>query len=335
MNETPFWRRLLGPLALLYGLGMNVRTRLYSEGVLPRRRLNGVVISIGNLTVGGTGKTPFAIWLAQRLRADGKRVGILTRGYRPAAGMSDEVAVLRSHLGDTFPIGIGADRYATGTELQKQGVTWFVLDDGFQLLRLARDVDIVLVDATEPLGRWRRLLPTGRLREPFSALRRADFVVITRAREAPTVAAVVAQSTSAPFFYAQTVLEGLHEIASGHAVKESEWRTRKWFAFSAIGNPGAFLVDLTRWGFDVVDHVSFRDHHPYTPRDLADLTLRARRAGAEALVCTEKDAVKVQQFRAGELPVYSCAISMVVAEEEKFWNALLDLARRRRGDAAG
>src|SRR5579871_528519 len=172
---------------------MGLRTRLYAAGLLHSRRLPGTVISVGNLTVGGTGKTPMVLWIAERLLVEGKQVGILTRGYgsrknsqeitasnsSPQTSTSDEVRLLDNRLGGRARFGIGADRFARGSELTARGVDWFVLDDGFQHLSLARDVNIVLIDAANPFGGG-LLLPAGRLREPRTALARAEIIVITR-----------------------------------------------------------------------------------------------------------------------------------------------------------
>ncbi len=135
---------------------------------------------MGNLTVGGTGKTPMVLWIAERLAAEGKKAAILTRGYRgtddansPGVPQSDEVALLRERLSGKVQIGVGADRFKNGEVLARHGVDWFVLDDGFQHLKLSRDADVVLVDATDPFGGG-MTLPAGRLREPVSALRRAE-----------------------------------------------------------------------------------------------------------------------------------------------------------------
>jgi len=177
-----FIESVLWPLTLPYGAGVHLRARAYRKGILRQRRLGGMVISVGNLTTGGTGKTPMVIWIAQRLLVEGKSTGILTRGYRgegnASALTSDEVRLMQARLGDRVAFGVGADRFAGGSELAKRGVESFVLDDGFQHLQLARDADIVLIDAMNPFGGG-HLLPAGRLREPPSALSRADIVVIT------------------------------------------------------------------------------------------------------------------------------------------------------------
>src|SRR5882672_2580427 len=165
--------------------------------------------------VGGTGKTPVVLAIAERLAQEGKHAAILTRGYRGTANasasgipQSDEVALLRERLAGKVQLGVGADRYKNGMVLAKHGIDWFVLDDGFQHLKLSRDVDVVLVDATDPFGGG-LVLPAGRLREPLSALRRADIVIITRSVQAssPAVESIIRRHTSSPIFYASTRLE--------------------------------------------------------------------------------------------------------------------------------
>src|ERR1700722_20183330 len=216
---------LLWPLSLVYGAIARIRALGYRKKILRQRRLDGVVISIGNLTVGGTGKTPMVLWIAERLLAEGKSVAILTRGYRgknvgaapsnleTSAGSeipstSDEVQLLRSRLGDRVLFGVGPDRYKNGAALAGRGAKWFILDDGFQHLQLARDVNIVLIDASKPFGGG-HLLPAGRLREPRSALQRADLIVITRSSRAPAIESVVHHYSNAPIFYAHTKLDSV------------------------------------------------------------------------------------------------------------------------------
>jgi tetraacyldisaccharide 4'-kinase len=341
MTLHPFWRAVLWPFSMLFAGVVLVRAALYRAGVLPRRRLRGIVISVGNLTAGGTGKSPMVIWLAQRIAASGGRVGVLTRGYRsvtlPAAEgsaaperTSDEVVVLRSHLGDQVPVGIGKDRYREGCRLEEQGVEWFVLDDGFQHLGLARDVDLVLIDASAPFaGGW--LLPAGRLREPRSALARADLVVITRAEAAPALETLLRRSTSAPIFYAQTELVELLRVHPGPVGRASEnERARRLFAFCAIGNPGAFFRDLRRWGIHVAGEASFPDHHLYSQRNANDLEEYARQVGARGLVCTEKDILNFRDLNFHDCPVYVCRIAMRPADPEGFWQAIVATVERKR-----
>ncbi|MBI1738032.1 MAG: tetraacyldisaccharide 4'-kinase, partial [Acidobacteria bacterium] len=267
MNLHPSLRALLWPFALFFEGIVRVRALCYRVGICRQKRLKGVVLSVGNLTVGGTGKTPMVQWIAQRLFDSGKRVGILSRGYRgsvradsgplqktgdaPQLRLSDEVWLLGERLGEKARIGVGSDRYAHGVALEGMGIECFVLDDGFQHLQLARDVDVVLIDATNPFGGG-RLLPAGRLREPLSALARADVIVITRSEHAPAVEATVQRHSQAPIFYAQTQLDEVR-VAENTSVPGApdQWLGRKVFAFCAIGNPAAFFEDVRHWGMEL------------------------------------------------------------------------------------
>src|SRR5690349_14938210 len=183
MNLHPFLRALLWPLSLLYCAVVRARVWIYQKAWLKQKRLKGTVISVGNLTVGGTGKTPMVIWLAEKFLAEGKRVAILSRGYRGSNGTSDEVELMKFRLQGRVAFGVGKDRFAEGQRLEsQQPIDIFLLDDGFQHLQLARDLDILLVDASRPMH-GERLLPAGRLREPLSAMSRANLVVFTRTEE--------------------------------------------------------------------------------------------------------------------------------------------------------
>ncbi|HEX2713600.1 MAG TPA: tetraacyldisaccharide 4'-kinase, partial [Candidatus Acidoferrales bacterium] len=287
--------------------------------------------------VGGTGKTPMVMWIVERLLADGERVGILTRGYRgrqdeQGRSLTDEVAVVRARLGPKAQYGIGANRYEKGLMLARHGVGWFVLDDGFQHLQLARDVDIVLIDATDPFGGG-HLLPAGRLREPRTALARADIVVITRSEHAPAVEAVVRRHTRALIFYAQTEFQGVFAVHQDiPALESSDARGKRFFAFCGIGNPAAFFEDLLRWGIGVVGRVAYRDHHRYSSRDAEELTARAQSAGAEAVICTEKDIYNLVGIEFKPLPVFFCRIALRLSSAEEFWRAVTQtIARSKRG----
>jgi tetraacyldisaccharide 4'-kinase len=333
-----FVQSLIWPLSVLYATAGRFRAWSFRAGLRRTKRLNGTMISVGNLTVGGTGKTPMVCWLAARAVAEGMQVGILTRGYHGTAGSSDEIEVLRNRLGNAVRIGVGADRYAKGKELESVGTNWFILDDGFQHLQLFRDVDIVLIDAANPFGGG-HLLPAGRLREPLSALHRADLVVIMRSSHAPAVETVVRRFTAVPVFYAQTKLEGI--FSGGQSKKKSEGveeitsgLDRKYFAFCGIGNPKAFFADLERWKTRIVGTAVFRDHHRFTQQDMETIERRARAAGGEALLCTEKDIANLKDVRASELPLFYCRISLDINEAEQFWKTVNEQAGSRREQVA-
>jgi tetraacyldisaccharide 4'-kinase len=205
--------------------------------------------------------------------------------------------------------------------LAKDGAEWFILDDGFQHLALERDADILLLDATDPFGGG--ILPSGRLREPRSALARADVVVITRSSHAPALEAMVRRFTNAPVFSAQMRLEAVLRAPSmKEALSESERQHYKFFAFCGIGNPRAFFDDLRIWGFSVAGARSFADHHRYSGTEIRDLEKAAAAVGANAFICTEKDVFNLPPSSAAALPIYACRISMSFNDEDAFWMAV-------------
>jgi tetraacyldisaccharide 4'-kinase len=344
-------RVLAWPISLAWSAAARMRAAAYRRRLLGPKHLSGVVISVGNITAGGTGKTPMVIWIAERLRAEGHRVGILTRGYRAkkisapddagAAGtpQSDEVAIMSQRLGHHVSIGVGANRYESGLTLARHGVTWFVLDDGFQHMQLARDADIVMLDSTDPFG-GNRLLPSGLLREPKSALRRADIVVISRTTHAPAIETIVKHCTEAPVFYATTELLGVTRVSDATfidalSVPTNPDSAQKYFAFCGIGNPQAFFEDLSRWGFNLTGHAEFPDHHRYSRNDASRIESQARVSGASALICTEKDLFNLRDVTIDSLPVYSVRIQLKLNDPDGFWRAIqTTIARHQKAAAA-
>src|SRR5271163_4339357 len=346
---------LLWPFSLPYGAVAHLRARAYRKGILKQQHLDGTVISVGNLTTGGTGKTPMVLWIGERLLAEGKKVGILTRGYRgekiaaaaesnsaaaaatttsALTSTSDEVRLLQSRLGNRVQFGVGANRCNQGKELAKRGVNWFVLDDGFQHLQLARDVDIVLIDATNPFSGG-RLLPAGHLREPRSALARADIIVITRSTHAPAIESAIRRDSAAPIFYARPKLDGIPNFNADNpsdatAPAVAPEALPKLFAFCGIGNPAAFLADLRTWGLDIVGHKFFPDHHRYTAKDAQEILQQASATAASALICTEKDLYNLHKMNVHKLPLFYCSISMQIDNPNDFWRTVLSAAASRR-----
>jgi tetraacyldisaccharide 4'-kinase len=321
-------RIALYPLSRVYGRYVSFRKSLYATGWLKRKRLKAKVISVGNLTVGGTGKTPMVLWLAEKFLAEGKRVGILTRGYRGSGGTSDEVQLLRHHLGDRVVFGVGPNRFAAGCRLEQQKpVDVFILDDGFQHLQLARDLDILMLDGSRKLqNEW--LLPAGLLREPIAACRRADILVVSRKFERPPVEARDAHRFS--IFYAQTRLLGFRRFGSGDApLYLSEIGPGPFFAFCGIGNPEAFFTDLDRWHVPVAQRQSFSDHHRYSRAEMERLRRRAENCSATALVTTEKDA---QNLPASvPMPVWIAIIDFVFSAESELVAAIDRILQTGRG----
>ena len=341
MKWSSGWLRLLWPLSALYSVIARAKAWCYARGIFRERKLPGTVLSVGNLTVGGTGKTPMVLAIAERLAEEGKHTAILTRGYRGTTDggrngvpQSDEIALLRERLAGKVQLGVGADRFKSGMVLARHGIDWFVLDDGFQHLKLSRDADVVLVDATDPFGGC-MLLPAGRLREPLAALRRAHIVVITRSVQAPSPAieAIIRRHTSSPIFYASTRLESVLRVPRlDVALPPQDWQKARFLAFCGIGNPAAFFEDSRNWGLQVVQQRSFADHHVYTAREAAELEQAATSCGADALLCTEKDVWNLRNAQFTTLPAYCCRISFDLPES--FWSAVTDAGRRGKAGEA-
>ena len=254
------------------------------------------MISVGNLTTGGTGKTPMVLWIAERLLAEGKtrrhsHARISRRNNHDTRRKAETATVILPPLPPVTKCTCCSRASAiasvsasapiashSGAELAKLGVNWFVLDDGFQHLQLARDVDIVLIDATNPFGGG-RLLPAGRLREPRSALARADIIVITRSNHAPAIESAIRRDTAAPIFYARPKLDSIHSITDGQlAGAVAPDALPKLFAFCGIGNPAAFLNDLRTWGLNIVGQKFFPDHHRYNDHDDQEILQLANEA---------------------------------------------------------
>jgi len=312
-------------LGRLYGVGSRVRAAAYQSGWLRRRRLPRPVISIGNLTVGGTSKTPLVRWTVDRLTHQGFRPAILIRGYRRERGpdailippkdgrvpepreVGDEAAWLARML-PQVPIGISADRFRTGEMIaENYPVDVFVLDDGFQHWPLARDLDVVALDAMRGISD-NDILPAGLQREPMSALARADVVVITRAELADAGRLgefrnlVRSVSPEVALIEGRNRLECLRDLVSGTDVPADTYVGQPVHGFCGIGNPDAFFRDLRLWGFDVVRESIFPDHHVY--RDI-NFT---RGGGVAAFITTEKDAMNLAgvNLSAAGAPVLAC-----------------------------
>ena len=326
-------RIVLYPLSLLYGVAVRVRSALYERGWLKPKRLKGTVISVGNLTVGGTGKTPMVLWLAEKFLAEGKRVAILSRGYRGSSGSSDEIELLRHRLGNGVVFGVGRNRFAEGRALEaKTPVDVFLVDDGFQHLQLVRDLNILMLDGSVKLQE-ERLLPAGPLREPISACRRANILVVTRKTERPEIAAQDSHTFS--IFYAQTCLHGFR-VAGGRDIPNylGELGPGPFFAFCGIGNSDAFWNDLARWHVPVAGKKRFRDHHRYTPREIRELEKEAEQVGAVAFLTTEKDEQNLTGTQLFKRPVYVAVIDFVLSSESEFLATVDRLLAARQGAAA-
>jgi len=335
MNGSPLLRKLLWPISLLYGAVVRARVWLYANGWLKQKRLKGTVISVGNLTVGGTGKTPMVIWLAEKFLAEGKRVAILSRGYRGTDGTSDEIELMKFRLQNRVSFGVGKNRFAEGQRLEaQQPIDVFLLDDGFQHLQLARDLDILLMDASRPLG-GDVLLPAGQLREPLTAMSRANLIIFTRAETASGTLEAIGKLKQFPVFAASTRLLGFRRFGGEiNLLSAEEIGAGPFFAFCGLGNPDAFFRDLGNWELKICGQAVFRDHHRYTQKDIAAVVQAGKQAGANAFVITEKDAQNLSGIKFDEAPLYVAVIDVVVTPEADFRNVLDQTLATGAGAAA-
>lgn len=313
----PLVRMALAPASWAYGGVIRLRGLLYRRGWIQARQVPGRVVSVGNLTAGGTGKTSFVLLVARLLLQRGFRVAIVARGYGGQREghllvVSDGKAILASYpeVGDelqvvaerlpTVPVLMAADRVAGCREaIGRFGADLILVDDGFQHLRLARDLNILLLDARNPFG-YGALLPRGLLREPRSAMSRADIVVITGVEEgtdlSTLLAAVRRHNPHAPICQASYRAVGLEEPAAGTLHPWSRLREEPVLAFAGLGNPESFHRTLQEVGARLAGYRVFPDHHRYSGRDLERLVAGARRRGAGALVTTKKDEVRLRRL---------------------------------------
>ncbi|PYX09809.1 MAG: tetraacyldisaccharide 4'-kinase [Acidobacteria bacterium] len=271
----------------LFGLGVDIRNALYNRGFIRAKKLKGPVISVGNLSVGGSGKTPFVLLLGELLKQRDIKFNILSRGYGrrsrgvllvdpsgPAREFGDEPILMARRL--NVPVIVGEDRYEAGCFAEQEfGPQLHLLDDGFQHRALARDFDIVLVTPEDARD---RLLPAGRLREPLSALRRADAIVLT-------------SGATPESFPLDSKL--IWRARRGIQAKDVPIRP---VVFCGIARPKNFLMQLRIAGIEPAAEAFYRDHHSYTERDVQDLTKLRVQSEADGFVTTEKDAINLGEF---------------------------------------
>jgi tetraacyldisaccharide 4'-kinase len=305
----------------LFASGVRARNALYDRGILRAQRLAGPVVSVGNLSVGGSGKTPFVILIGELLKARGVAFDVLTRGYgRKSSGVrqvdpngsprefGDEPILIARKLG--VPVVVGEDRYQAGLFAEKQfGPELHLLDDGFQHRQLARDFDIVLVTPDDARD---QLIPNGRLREPLSALARADAVVLT--------------SGAAPDKFP---LDG-----------KLVWRARRGIlarslppqplAFCGIARPQLFFLQLRTAGVEAVAEAIFQDHHPYTEKDVLDLAMLRDKSGAGGYITTEKDAINLGMFLSALEPLAVVPVKMDMVDAARALDAMMDTISARQ-----
>ena len=316
----------LHPLSAIYGGGVGVRNALYDAHLLAAKRLRGPVISVGNVSSGGTGKTPFVILLGEWLKSRGIELDVLSRGYgRKSHGVmlvdpgglprefGDEPLLIARRL--QAPVVVGEDRYEAGEFAEsKLGPRIHLLDDGFQHRGLARDFDIVLVTPEDARD---RLLPAGRLREPLSALKRADAVVLT-------------SGASADAFPLAGKM--VWKVRRGIAIQNANVPERP-VVFCGIARPQNFVLQLRTAGIELVAEAFFRDHHAYTEDDIRDLMQLRERSDGGGFVTTEKDAVNLGGYLSALAPLAVVPVKMELANAADALDSMLSVIEERRARA--
>ena len=356
--STPL-RFLLIPLSWLYRTCVQLRHILYTGGLFKTRALPCRVISVGNIAVGGTGKTPTVIAIAKHLQSEGKRVAVLLRGYRrqarekvtivsdgekmcaSAVESGDEAYMLARQLSG-IPIIVGKCRYSAGqVACERFGVDILLLDDGFQHRQLRRDVDILTVPAEAPFGNPERLLPAGTLREPPAALRRADLILLTHAE--PACLSAQAKKVVHRFAPNVPILTSVHRpthlyplipTTDGKQVPHIRGlKGKRVLAVCGIGNPDAFVATLRRCAVADVTLLAFADHHAYTAADGQRIHETFQSGSTDLVVTTEKDQQKLGLCieAAWNMPIVVLAVALVITEgSETLMDVVLGSSRRAK-----
>ena len=302
-----FCRFFLSGVSVGYSGAVRLRNSLYSKGIFKSHSVNAVVISIGNITVGGTGKTPLVVWLHKYLQEKQINCAILTRGYKTQtkgratsydrrATAIDEPGILAENCPQAKVI-VNPDRVAGAREsINKFGAEILIMDDGFQHRRLARGLDIVTIDATQPFG-YDKIFPAGLLREPVASLKRADAVVITRCDQIPENELDKLEKQLRAINPDMLITRSIHAPVSAQTIGDKQinldqLKGRKIFAFCGIGNPEAFLNTIKTLGAELVGSKIYDDHYHYTNACLADIYEQAEHLGADLVLTTQKDWTK-------------------------------------------
>jgi tetraacyldisaccharide 4'-kinase len=302
-------RLLLNIIAVFYGMSVCLRNWLFDGGqaksyavttaglvTSDRTQATVPVISVGNITVGGTGKTPLVIWLCKMFREQNVNCAILTRGYKAVKGESDEPGMLAKNCPGSAVV-VNPDRLAGAIEaVKKHRAQVLIMDDGFQHRRLHRDIDIVTIDAMLPFG-YGKMLPAGLLREHVSALKRAQAVIITRcdlvSRNNLTELAATISRINPGMIVARTIHSPVCATSGKRQIPLEELKNKKTFIFCGIANPDAFIATVGLVGANITGSRVYDDHHSYTAGDIEGIYRDAAQSGAEMILTTEKDYNKI------------------------------------------
>jgi tetraacyldisaccharide 4'-kinase len=319
-----------------YTLGVGWRNWRFNSGGRQSTRVGVPVISVGNLTVGGTGKTPMVEWLAKYFRREELRVAILSRGYGAEDGaVNDEALELEQKLPDVPHLQNPNRVEAAQIAIEELETQLILLDDAFQHRQIARNLDIVLLDALEPFG-YEHLLPRGTLREPLAGLARADAVVLTRAEMLPEADRQAIRQRVERYRPNVVWVEASHApqsllASTGDEQPIAALHGQRVAAFCGIGNPAGFRHTIAACGYELVDMRKFPDHHLYSRDDVEALTRWADQLDVVAVLCTCKDLVKLSVPRIGRRPLLAVSIGMkLLSGEEALVDRLRPLAATAR-----
>ena len=353
-RKQTFKRALLWLPARLYEVVVRLRLLAYNRGYRKSRRLDAVVISVGNITVGGTGKTPMVAAIGQYLLRLGYRLAVLTRGYKRQSAdrrvlnhphqpqtanasyleFGDEPLLL-ARLLPQAPIVIDKNRYDSGRwATEELGAEILLLDDGYQHLQVHRDLNLLLLDATNPFGGG-DVVPLGSLREPLEELKRADVVLITRSNQsfdkAQTLQVIESHCrANTPVFFFSSALIQFRNLTTGETFNSTTFAGRKAAVMCGIGNPRAFAADLRQLGLLITSENFFTDHHAYTQNDMERVIEAAQKSGAEMIITTEKDAVRLENLQITGMAIYAAVLQMQSEQETEFQQLLLQTVNRKK-----
>ena len=327
-------------LSFIYGILVAIRNFFYETNILSTKSLNCKVISIGNITVGGSGKTPTVEYLSNLLQSKGHKVGIISRGYKRKSKstlvvtdgkkkpeswehVGDEPFLL-AHKLENIPIVVGTSRYKAGSMMiEKFQPDVILIDDGFQHLSLHRDLDIVLVNSKDKRSDH-KLIPSGKLREPISNLTKADLIIITKSNiHAPSNYLInKIESFNRPTIYNELQIDSLLQNKSNKINKLDKIANKKVYLFSALGDNESFKKIMGYTDAKIVGHSKYPDHYHYTLDDLNDIEQKATKCNAEFLITTEKDLVKIHPQNR-KIDIYTVRMKMIF-KPDKLFNEYID-----------
>jgi len=330
------FKSTLSTLTYPYLAVLKTRDVLYQNGIIKSTRLPVKILSIGNITTGGTGKTPLVEFMAKSLHKSGRKVAILSRGYG-ASNLSkenndivnDECLTLRENLKDV-PVLVGKNRAINGERaINDYGVDSIILDDGFQHFKLNRDLDVVVIDSLNPFG-GEYLVPRGSLREPLKNLRRADIFIISHCDQSSekTLQSIYTRlkqlNTDAPV--CESIHRAVHiENIADNSILELKWlKGKKVYGLSAIGNPESFAFTLKGLDADLIKHKVYCDHHVYTLEEMVRVISDANSLGADAIVVTQKDIVKIRNMNIGATKILSLKVELEITKGIELYNEAID-----------